>query len=222
MRKLACLLAVISVCGACGWAQVAPVASAPSDQIRPLWTPVAERVAAQNALFEEFYQTGLKNSPTQATSVGDFRYNALLGDASLAEIARVHAENDTFLKRLKAIPTAGVSDSDLLSHELLERRLERADVDYELKNYEMPINQQGGIHTGLADLPLRVPFDSVQHYEDYIARLHQIPRVLEQTADVMRAGMKDGLMPPKLITEKLAGQCDGIISSDPFLLPLKK
>src|ERR1700722_9340473 len=222
MRKLACLLAVISVCGACGWAQVAPVASAPSDQIRPLWTPVAERVAAQNALFEEFYQAGLKNSPTQATSVGDFRYNALLGDASLAEIARVHAEDDAFLKRLKAIPTTGMAESDLLSHELLERRLGRAGIDYELKNYEMPINQQQGIHTGLADLPLSVPLDTVQHYEDYITRLHQIPKVLAQTTEVMRAGETDGLMPPKLITEKLAGQCDGVVKADPFLLPLKK
>jgi uncharacterized protein (DUF885 family) len=212
MRKLLGILAAISVSGVCGWAQTAPVTS----------TPVAERVAAQNVLFEEFYQAGLKNSPTAATSLGDFRYNDQLGDASLAEIARVHAENDIFLKRLKAIPTAGMSDSDLLSHELLERRLERGDIDYALKNYEMPINQQGGIHTGLADLPLSVPLDSVQHYEDYIARLHQVPKVLAQTIEVMRAGEKDGLMPPKIITEKLAGQCDGIVAADPFLLPLKK
>ena len=207
MRKLLGFLAVVSVSGVYCMAQTAPV---------------ADRVAAQNALFEEFYQTGLKNSPTQATSVGDYRYNALLGDASLTEIARVHAENDAFLNRLKAISTTGMRDSDLLSHELLERRLERADIDYALKNYEMPINQQSGIHTGLADLPLSVPLDSVQHYEDYIARLHQIPKVLEQTTEVMRAGERDGLMPPKIITEKLAGQCTGIIAADPFLLPLKK
>ncbi len=95
------------------------------------------------------------------------------------QIARQHAENDAFLARLRAIPTTGMAETDRLSHELLERQLTRADVNYELKNYEMPINQQGGIHTSLADLPLSVPLDSVQHYEDYIARLHQIPRVLE-------------------------------------------
>ena len=36
--------------------------------------PVADRVSKQNALFEEFYQTGLKNSPERATSLGDYRY----------------------------------------------------------------------------------------------------------------------------------------------------
>ena len=80
----------------------------------------------------------------------------------------------------------------------------------------MPINQQNGVHTGLADLPLSVPFDSVKHYEDYIARLHQIPRVLSQTTEVLRAGMKDKLMPVRFLTEKLPAQCEGIIEADPF------
>src|SRR5258707_8591460 len=57
-------------------------------------------------------------------------------------------------------------------------------ADFDLKEYEMPINQQNGIHTSLADLPLSVPFDSVKHYEDYIARLHQIPRSEEHTSEL--------------------------------------
>jgi uncharacterized protein (DUF885 family) len=183
---------------------------------------VADRVAKQNALFEEYYQAGLKNFPERATAYGDYRYNSQLGQYSLAEIARQHAEADGFLTRLKAIPTDGMSDTDLLSHQILEKQLERYDVNYALKNYEMPVNQQNGVHTQLADLPNAMPFDSVPHYEDYISRLHQIPRVLEQTTEVMRQGEKDGLMPPKLVLEKLPGQCDGIIAANPFLEPTKK
>src|SRR6185437_1695901 len=66
------------------------------------------------------------------------------------------------------------------------------------------------------------PFDSVKHYEDDIARLHQIPRVLSQTAEVMRAGIKDKLMPVKFLMEKVPVQCQGIIDANPFLLPAKK
>ncbi len=183
---------------------------------------VTERVAQQNALFEEFHQAGLKNAPERATAVGDYRYNALLSDASLAQVERQQAENRAFLARLRAIPTTGMTETDRMSHELLERQLVRAGVNHELKNYLMPINQQGGIHTGLADLPLSVPLDSVQHYEDYIARLHQIPRALKQTVEVLRAGMKEGLMPPKLLLDQLPGQCEGIVAANPFLLPLKK
>ena len=183
---------------------------------------VADRVAKQNALFEEYYQAGLKNFPERATSYGDYRYNSQLGQVSLAEIARQHAEANDFLTRLRAIPTDGMSDNDLLSHRILEKQLEREDVNYALKNYEMPVNQQNGVHTRLADLPNAVPFDSVPHYQDYISRLHQIPRVLEQTKEVMRQGEKDKLMPPKLVLEKLPGQCDGIIAANPFLEPTKK
>ncbi|MEP7072048.1 MAG: DUF885 domain-containing protein [Verrucomicrobiota bacterium] len=185
-------------------------------------TPVADRVAKQNTLFDEFYEAGLKNSPERATSYGDYRYNSLLGQYSLAEIERQHAEADTFLKRLQAITTDGMSDKDLLSHRVMERQLQREDINYDLKNFEMPVNQQSGVHTRLADLPLSVPFDSVPHYQDYISRLHQIPRVLKQTVDVMRQGMKDGLMPSQLVVEKLPGQCEGIIAANPFLQPTKK
>src|SRR5581483_1720442 len=184
--------------------------------------PVADRVAKQNALFEEYYQAFLKNFPERATAFGDYRYNSQLGQVSLAEIARQHAEADDFLGRLKAIPTEGMSDKDLLSHRILEKQLAREDVNYALKNYEMPVNQQNGVHTRLADLPNAMPFDSVRHYQDYISRLHQIPRVLEQTTEVMRQGEKDHLMPPKIVLEKLPAQCDGIIAANPFLKPTKK
>jgi uncharacterized protein (DUF885 family) len=184
--------------------------------------PVADRVAKQNALFEEYYQTFLKNFPERATAYGDYRYNSQLAQVSLEAIAKQHAENDDFLARLKAIPTDGMSDKDLLSHRILEKLFERADVNYALKNYEMPVNQQYGVHIQLADLPNAMPFDSVQHYQDYISRLHQIPRVLEQTTEVMRQGEEDKLMPPKIVAEKLSGQCDGIIAANPFLEPTKK
>jgi uncharacterized protein (DUF885 family) len=183
---------------------------------------VAERLAAQNALFDEQYESDLRNSPERATSYGDYRYNDQLSDYSLAAIAKRHELDEGFLRRLRAISTADFSDQDQLSHDLLVRVIEQRSTDFGLKEYEMPINTQSGIHTNLADLPLAVPLDSVKHYEDYIARLHQIPRVLSQVTEVLRAGMKDKLMPVRFLAEKIPGQCQGIIAADPFLQPTKK
>ena len=184
--------------------------------------PLAERLAAQNALFEEQYETDLRNFPERATAFGDYRYNDKLADHSLEAIMRRHKTDEDFLARLEAIPTNGFSDQDQLSHDLLVRVLKQRAADFELKEYEMPINQQNGIHTTLADMPLAVPFFTVKQYEDYISRLHQIPRVLSQTTEVLRAGMKDNLMPVRFLLEKLPVQCEGIIKADPFLLPTKK
>src|ERR1700682_6408700 len=184
--------------------------------------PVADRLAAQNAVFEEQYESDLRNFPERATAFGDYRYNDKLADRSLDAIAQYHKTDQAFLARIEAIPSTGFSDQDQLSHDLLVRVLQQRIADFDLKEYEMPINQQNGVHTSLADLPLSVPLDSVKHYEDYIARLHQIPRVLSQTTEVRRAGMKDKLMPVRFLLEKIPAQCQGIIDADPFLLPTKK
>jgi uncharacterized protein (DUF885 family) len=184
--------------------------------------PVESRLSSQNALFEELYQSDLKSSPERATAYGDYRYNDQLADRSLTAIARRHTEDVGFLMRLRGIPTTGFPEQDVLSHDLLTRVLQQRLDDYELKEYEMPVDQMNGVHTALADLPLSMPFDSVKHYEDYIARLHQIPRVLTQTTAVLRVGLKDNLMPVRFLLEKVPGQCNGIIEANPFLIPTTK
>jgi uncharacterized protein (DUF885 family) len=184
--------------------------------------PVTERLATQNALFEEQYQSDLRSFPERATSFGDLRYNDKLAEYSLAALSERHKADQDFLARPEAIPTSGFSDQDQLSHDLLIRVLGQRLADYDLKEYEMPINQFNGIHLSLADLPLSVPLESVKQYEDYIARLHQVPRVLNQTIEVLRVGMNDGLMPVRYQLEKIPVQVQGIIDADPFLIPTKK
>lgn len=204
------LLAFLSV--------IACTASAFSQNLKP----VSERLVEQNAIFDEQYETDLRNSPERATAFGDYRYNDKLNDFSLNGIMKRHEADVAFLHRIEGVPTTSFSDQDQLSHDLLIRVLQQRIADFDLKEYEMPITQQYGIHTSLADLPQAVPLDSVKHYEDYIARLHQIPRALSQMTEVLHAGMKDKLMPVRFLAEKIPAQCDGIIANDPFLRPTKK
>src|SRR6476659_11299850 len=61
--------------------------------------PVAERVALQNAVFDEQYESDLRNFPERATAYGDYRYNSKLADYSLAAIALRNKTNHDFLVR---------------------------------------------------------------------------------------------------------------------------
>jgi uncharacterized protein (DUF885 family) len=214
MRKRKSLIFIMVAANAVA-AGVSLRAQKPSDSL-------ASRVAAQNAIFEEKYESDLRNFPENATAYGDYRYNDKLEDYSLAAIAERHKTDEAFLARLEEVSTAGFPDQDQLSHDVMMRVLQQRDADFALKEYEMPINQMNGVHTSLADLPLSVPLDSVKHYEDYAARLRQIPGALSQTSEVLRAGMRDKLMPVRFLLEKIPAQCDGIIEADPFLQPLKK
>jgi uncharacterized protein (DUF885 family) len=182
---------------------------------------IEARVVAQNLLFEEWYQFELSIHPEQATAYGDYRYNDRLDGRSLAARRAEYRKEKQVLARVDAIPTRGFSDRDAMSHEALVRELQQRLADFAFKEYEMPVSQMEGPHLALADLPLAVPFESVRHYEDYLARLHQIPHALEETEEVLRAGLRDHLMPVRFLLEKVPAQCDGIIAANPFLRPTR-
>src|SRR5581483_11347449 len=78
----------------------------------------------------------------------------------------------------------------------------------------------------IIDLVTLTPFDNVKDYENYVARLHQIPRLFEQLTANMRQGMSDRLMPPKYLLEKAAAQTEAIakvdVDASPFRKPVEK
>ena len=98
--------------------------------------PIADRILAQNTLFEEQYESDLRNFPERATAFGDYRYNDKLADYSLDAIVQRNSTNHEFLARLTAIDTSGFSDQDQLSHDLLIRVLQQRIADFDLKEYE--------------------------------------------------------------------------------------
>jgi uncharacterized protein (DUF885 family) len=199
------------------------VLNADAQQPAPAIAPAPqERLSAQNKLFVQQYQDDLKVSPEAKTAVGDYSDNARLDDYSLAASTRQNATDRAYLAKIRAISNEGFSEEDRISHDLFIQLLEERIADYELKQYEMPVSQMGGVQNSLADLPNAVPLDSVQHYEDYVARLRQIPRVFQQTIAVLRQGEKDGLMPPRVLLDQVPAQCKGVISENPFLEPAKK
>jgi uncharacterized protein (DUF885 family) len=177
------------------------------------------RQARFRALIDAQWQYELKTHPELATYVGDPRYNDRLSDLSAEAVAAENEENKRQLALFSAIDSAGFSPEDLLNKELLIRGLQQSIEDTRLKGWEMPVDQMNGIHLSLAALPSQMPFASVKDYENYIARLHAIPRALEQTTEVMKLGLRDHLMPPKYLLEKVGEQAQGIADDAPERSP---
>jgi uncharacterized protein (DUF885 family) len=75
-------------------------------------------------------------------------------------------------------------------------------------------------------LPLDSPFRNAKDYRDYLARLRQLPHLFEQSIAHMRDGMRDGLMPPRYLLEKVSPQALEIagypLDKSPFTAPLRK
>jgi len=185
--------------------------------------PLEARRDALNKLLNEQWQYTLKDSPEQATIIGDYRYNDRWSEFSLRHIMQQKKDAQDFLVRFAAIDTAGFPEQERLNKELMIRNLKDNIEGTDLKLYEMPLDQQNGIHLLLPQFASLVPLDSVKHYEDYIVRLHKIPQLLDETTEIARQGKQDKLMPPKFLLEKVATQCDSIAGpaglENPFAQP---
>ncbi|PYY07602.1 MAG: DUF885 domain-containing protein, partial [Acidobacteria bacterium] len=147
---------------------------------------IESRRAQLSSLFEEEWQYELRTHPEMATAVGDNRYNDRLSDHSPQFHQSDLEAKRTFLDRFQAIDPAGLSAQDTLSRELMIRNLRQDIEGAPFKSWEMPVNQMGGAHLELIDLVSLTPFKNLQDYENYLARLHQTPRVLEQLTGNMR------------------------------------
>ncbi|MGC2299056.1 MAG: DUF885 family protein, partial [Acidobacteriaceae bacterium] len=186
----------------------------------------ARRAKLRDALQQEWQYT-LRTSPELATSIGDPRYNDRWSDYSAAEQERQtqHAREEIHV--FEAIDTSGFLEQEVLDKTLMLRQLREAvEDDARFEGWEMPVDQMNGIQLGIPSLMTQMPLLTVKDYENYLARLHGIPQVLDQVTADMRLGMADHLMPPRYLLDKVAVQAADIatkpLNSSPFAEPLRK
>lgn len=177
-------------------------------------------------LLDEQWEATLRRTPEFASILGDRRYNDQVSDVSVAAVRAELRETAGFLRRFEAIDTRAFSDQERLNRDLMIRDLRSSLEAARFENWKMPVNQMSGLHLQAAQLPSMLPFATTKDYDDYLARLHKLPRLFEDMTANMRAGMKAGLMPPKFLLEAVAEQAEGIaaVSGDasPFATPLSK
>jgi len=179
-----------------------------------------------NDLISEYWEYNLKVNPVFASIIGDKRYNDQLGEGSAEFLKKEAAKEREYLSRFEAIDTTGFPQQEKLNKELEIRDIKRGLGFYDLKMWEMPVSQINGIHIEAPQLVTILSFKTVKDYTDYIARLHEFPRVMNETIDNMRLGMADGMMPPKFLLEKVVDQANAIASApidkSPFAQPFEK
>jgi uncharacterized protein (DUF885 family) len=188
--------------------------------------PVAARLRRLHALLDEQWEYNLRTNPEFATVIGDKRYNDRVSDYSLKAVEADNRQAAIFLREFEAISTEGFPEQERLNRDLMVRDLRQRVEGVRFREWEMPVTQFSGIHIELPRYASLSPFSTVKDYEDYVARLRQVPRVLEQTTERMRAGLRDRLVPPRILLAQVASQTAGIAAQkpeeSPFAEPLKR
>ncbi len=173
------------------------------------------RRKALNDLLAERWEYSLRTSPIYASILGDKRWNDKLDDFSQKAIDDNIEQDKKYLARFEAIDTAGFPEQEALNKTLMVRDLRIGLEGSRFKSWEMPVTQFGGVHIDLPQLVSVLSFQSVKDYDDYISRLKQVPRFFEENEIQMRNGMADGLMPPRILLEKVVKQANDLATKSP-------
>jgi len=184
------------------------------------------RRKALNDLLHEQWEYTLRRNPILASILGDKRYNDQIDDFSQKAIDEDLEQSRRFLARFEAIDTTAFPEQEALNKQLMVRDLKMNLAGARFKPWEMPVNQFSGIHIDAPQLVSILAFTNIKDYEDYIARLKKVPVLFEQNMDHMRQGLADGLMPPRILLEKVVEQANTIattpVEQSPFARPFDK
>ncbi|MBH5323064.1 DUF885 domain-containing protein [Aurantiacibacter sediminis] len=184
-------------------------------------TPAAGEAAGQ-ALLDDFAWNLLRHEPLRASSLGvdtgEYAYlRSQLGDASQAGQDAKAATLAADLERARAFPKGGLDPATRTSFEVVESAYETALEGLALPYGDIPVGswrtapypviQNVGAYIDLpraldSDHPIRDEADA----EAYIARLEEIPGVLQGELERMRAGREMGVVPPDFLLDRALDQ----------------
>lgn len=176
---------------------------------------VGAEAEALYQLFADEWQDRMEANPLFATSTGDHRYNARLGDVSAEGHRRREQSARQFLSRLNRIDEAQLSETDRDHYRIFRRMLDDRIAGYRFNTHLVPITNRSGFHVSFAQLPDRVPLITVQDYDNYIGRLLAFEKYVDQHIDLMRRGIASGYVLPRIVLEGYESTVETHVVKDP-------
>ena len=167
------------------------------------------------ALFDEDWEFTLREDPLFATDVGDARYNDRLGSALPEDFDRRAAHTREVIEKLAAIDRGSLGPAALVNYDIFERQKRYDLAEYEFGDYLQPITNRTGFHISFPELAQNVPLQTVEDYENYVARLAAFRAFTDQHIALMREGMRRGLVLPRVVLAGWEGTVEPHVVDDP-------
>lgn len=178
----------------------------------------AEKSTAEqqlDAVMAEHWDYALAESPTLATAVGVNDYNDRMPSDTRESQSRRLAAEQAFLRRVEDIDRESLSQAGRANLDIFKWVLEDSIGDYELNLSRIPFNTFSGFFMNALSASDSVAMSSVEDYEDYIARLSDIPRYFNENMDNMRAGVASGFVLPQIVIDGVLPTIEAQVKDDP-------
>jgi uncharacterized protein (DUF885 family) len=157
------------------------------------------------ALFDDDWQRTLRGNPAYASQLGDRRYNRLWPDASVVAFEQSLNTTREALRKIRAVDRSLLTKSEKLNCRLFERHCEAAVTEQSSRLFLLVIDQRTGIQEQ-SSLALQLQFESVRDYEDWIARMKGFPLLVAQHMALMKQGIREGLVHPRIVMQRVPSQ----------------
>ncbi len=176
-------------------------------------------------IIDEHWDAWMSFDPLFATYAGDHRHNDRLPSATEEAYQSWHDQLVEYRNRLIGISCQSLSPADQLNHTLFGQLLDDEIAEIGFHPYRLPISRSAGFHLMFPDVFQVMPFDTVDDYEKYIARLVAFPRYAQENIGLMREGVRTGFLPPRCtlidLDKQLTAQMVPDPAQSPFYQPLK-
>lgn len=177
--------------------------------------------ALVDTIISEHWAWSLDNYPEMRLGYGDRSGNALWTDISLEAEARRQQALENFQQQLAVIEPAGLSAETRLNRRMLLRDIRDEQVAYEQGLHLMPINMRSGPQHAHGMIE-RLPFNIEQDYQDWLARLRELPKRLEQYTAILNEGIARNRVQALAVMQRVPDQIDRVVQSDPENSPFYK
>jgi len=175
-----------------------------------------------NALYKEYWEYQLETHPTQATYLGDHRYDDRLEDLSEEAYLASIEKYQELLERLSSFGQKSLKGQDRLNYVLFKRLLDLRIEGARFRPALMPVSQQDGPHLSFPQIVSYHPFKTVGDYENYIKRLEAFPLQIRQAIVCMENGIGSNLVPARVTIEEVVPQVETLIVDKPENSPLSE
>lgn len=138
-----------------------------------------------------------------------------LPDMSAEALAKRAAEQQAWLAQLEQVDVTALSRQNQINHRMITYRLKNEIDSYTYNEHYMPLNAEGGFHSSLGFMVRNASFRSFADYQNYIARLQDIPRYMEQQTGWLKVGMAEGYTQPKAAMQGFEESIAAFIAQNP-------
>jgi uncharacterized protein (DUF885 family) len=165
-----------------------------------------------HALFEAWDDWNVRRNPFTAAGRGDRSANALLPDASAEALADDTDTTADFLRFLGQIPLDSLEGQDRISYRLFQRMLVESVEAHELGHHRLPLNGWWDYHATFAEQPGRMPFETIEDYQNYIARLRAFETWNNQYIARLREAVAMGWVRPQVVLENYIPTVEALVT----------